>query len=108
MAAFLVDIDGTTCHFGTDKPLPGAISNLRRLINEGHQVIFTTQRQDVSGFKNMLAAHGLGKLQVIAGVQNHRVLVNDGGAQAIQPQTDTPWWQTNDRVAESPERIWWQ
>lgn len=93
MAAYFLDIDGTTVFFGTDAPLPGAIEHLKSLLENGDQVIFTTQRGNADSFIEMLIEHGLGHLPVIVNVQSPRVIVNDAGAFAVNPETDQAWWK---------------
>jgi ribonucleotide monophosphatase NagD (HAD superfamily) len=48
MACFFVDLDGTLVDFGTSEPLPGAVKVLKNLVQNGHQVIFTTYRSGPS------------------------------------------------------------
>lgn len=90
MAAFFVDLDGTTFYFGTNTPLPNALDNLRKAVNDGHQVIFTTLRTDISDAIKVLRAEGL-DCMILTGVQSPRIVINDDGAQAVNHPTDAPW-----------------
>jgi hydroxymethylpyrimidine pyrophosphatase-like HAD family hydrolase len=90
MAAYFVDLDGTTFYFGTNKFLPNARENLLALKRAGHQLIFTTLRDDAADVRRVLKRAGL-DATIITGVQSPRVVINDDGAYAVNHQTDTPW-----------------
>jgi hydroxymethylpyrimidine pyrophosphatase-like HAD family hydrolase len=90
MAAFFVDLDGTTFYFGTNNPLPNALENLREWQHAGHQIIFTTLRGDVSDIREVLIKAGLNCL-ILTDIQSPRVVINDDGAKAINHQKDAPW-----------------
>jgi len=90
MAAVFWDIDGSFTYAGTDIPLPGAVDALHWMIQEGHQVIFVTQRDNSNSFEFMMRRKGF-RLPVWSGIQNPRVVINDLGAQALNRETDQPW-----------------
>jgi hydroxymethylpyrimidine pyrophosphatase-like HAD family hydrolase len=90
MAAYFVDLDGTTFYFGTNTPLPNALENLRAALKAGHQIIFTTLRADVADIRKVLKKAGL-DCMIVTGVQSPRIVINDDGAQAINHPTDAPW-----------------
>ncbi len=90
MAAFFIDLDGTTFYFGTDNFLPNARENLLKLIQEGHQIVFTTQRDDARSARSVLKKSGIDCV-ILTGVQSPRIVINDAGAHAINHVTDAPW-----------------
>ena len=90
MAAYFVDLDGTTFLFGTNEFLPNARENLLALKRAGHQIIFTTLRDDAADVRKVLKRAGLSAM-IITGVQSPRVVINDDGAYAANHQTDAPW-----------------
>jgi hydroxymethylpyrimidine pyrophosphatase-like HAD family hydrolase len=90
MAAYFVDLDGTTFRFGTNEFLPNARENLLARKQAGHQIIFTTMRDDAADVREVLKQAGLGGM-IITGVQSPRIVINDDGAYAVNHQTDAPW-----------------
>lgn len=92
MASFFVDWDGTIARFGTGLPLEGALETLALYLQEGHQVIITTARTDLTEVKYVLKKARLSrKIQVLGGIQNPRVVINDMGAYAVNHSMDAPW-----------------
>jgi ribonucleotide monophosphatase NagD (HAD superfamily) len=91
VAAYFLDVDGTVVYQGTNKPLPGAIRGIRRLIRGGDQVLFVTQRSTDAGLREMLAEHGIKDPLIILNVESPRVIVNDQGAKAVNHRSDDPW-----------------
>lgn len=91
MASFFVDWDGTICHAGTTRFLPGVVDHLRWFLSLGHQVFVTTARVNVASAIEALNRVGLHDVVVIPGVQNPRVVINDMGAWAVNHPADTPW-----------------
>lgn len=90
MAAFFVNLDGTTFYFGTNNFLPNARESLLRLLEDGHQIVFTTQRGDAVEARKVLKQAGLNGV-ILTGVQSPRVVINDAGAHAVNHKTDAPW-----------------
>lgn len=90
MAAFFVDLDGTTFYFGTNVPLPNALETLRKWQRAGHQIVFTTLRSDVSDVRKVLIKAGLNCL-ILTDIQSPRVIINDDGAKAVEHVIDAPW-----------------
>lgn len=91
MAAFFVDLDGTFFRYGTNTPLPGAVHELRLMLQRGHQVIFTTAREKAGDAKRVLRELGFEDCLLLGGVQSPRVVVNDAGAFAVNHEMDAPW-----------------
>ncbi|TFH51153.1 MAG: hypothetical protein E4H01_00845 [Lysobacterales bacterium] len=92
MAAYFIDLDGTVFYYGTNKFLPNAAENLRKLLSLGNQIIFTTyrSRRDSEGAAQVLVGAGL-RCPVLTDVASPRVVINDEGASAINHHTDAPW-----------------
>lgn len=90
MAAYFIDLDGTIFYFGTNEFLPNARENLLKLVADGNQLVFTTQRDDVADAKRTLKRAGLAG-PILSGVQSPRIVINDAGAHAINHATDAPW-----------------
>jgi ribonucleotide monophosphatase NagD (HAD superfamily) len=90
MAAYFIDLDGTIFKYGTNTPLPGAMEMLRGLKAGGHQLIFTTQRQEADSAKEALSREGITGL-FITSVESPRIVINDQGAYAVNHPTDSPW-----------------
>jgi hydroxymethylpyrimidine pyrophosphatase-like HAD family hydrolase len=84
MAAYFIDLDGTIFAWGTNNFLPGAVEMIKAALDQGHQVIFTTQRPNIIGVDLALKREGITGLMVMSGIQNPRILVNDQGAYAHQ------------------------
>jgi hydroxymethylpyrimidine pyrophosphatase-like HAD family hydrolase len=90
MAAFFIDLDGTIFRFGTEEFLPNARESLLKLLQDGHQIVFTTLRGDAVEARKVLRKAGLNCI-ILTGVQSPRVVINDSGAHAIDHVTDAPW-----------------
>jgi ribonucleotide monophosphatase NagD (HAD superfamily) len=96
MAAIFVDIDGTTMEWGTENFLPGALDELRRFREAGHQIIFTTQRKQDDRDFNMAKLRELIALYfpestILYHVTSPRIVMNDAGAIAINHPRDGVW-----------------
>lgn len=90
MAAYFIDLDGTILFEGTNRPLPGAMRTLRGLMDQGHQIIFTTLRPSMflGDIEKVLAAHGIMNALILTDVQSPRVVVNNEGAFAVNHPTN--------------------
>jgi ribonucleotide monophosphatase NagD (HAD superfamily) len=102
MACFFVDLDGTLVDFGTSDPLPGAVDILLNLVNEGHQVVFTTYRpgpsSDIMDLLKTITAQPV----VLWNIQSPRVVINDDGAYAIDHESGASWFQYARAFARLP------
>lgn len=97
---FFVDLDGTIFKWGTNELLPGAMEFLQKIKKDGHKIILTTNRGGAewsttpsSSFNKETTLHYLSLLQVpydeiLFEMGNPRVVVNDGGAFAINVRQD--------------------
>lgn len=96
MAAYFVDIDGTLVSWGSSTPLPGAVEQLGAAYRKGHQIIFTTQRPEVTAefdnkaIRRLIDSFAPGSL-IIWGVTSPRIVINDQGAIAINHPQNAPW-----------------
>lgn len=97
MACYFVDWDGTFAKWGTEEPLPGALEQVTRWLAEGHQVVFTTQRDPDWANKATEALRSLGfkSSVVLADVSSPRVVINDAGAFAFNHVKDASWGDCN-------------
>jgi len=101
MAAFFVDIDGTVTLYGTNTLIPSAVSILKELILDGHQVIFTTYRDHDFELIALLKKIDP-KPSVLFRVQSPRVVVNDDGAYAINHIRNADWTKYRREFADLP------
>jgi hypothetical protein len=109
---FFIDIDGTLVVHGTNDPIkngrgePENILNIKRMLAGGNQVVLVTRRgtefptdhaygtKSVVDFLAMLRekfAIDTSKIQVITDASSPRVVINDEGAFAWTPETNTTW-----------------
>jgi hypothetical protein len=109
---FFVDVDGTLVTHGTNEPIrnergePENILNLKRMLSYGHQVVLVTRRgaefpgNHCYGTKSVVDLLAMfrdkfeidtSKIQVITDASSPRVVINDEGAFAWTPETNTTW-----------------
>lgn len=101
MAVYFIDLDGTILKHGTNNLLPGARELLDRIVAGGHQIVFTTYRgnkhfEGHSSYSYEQAMAAIRELRVdyiavITDLDSPRVVVNDGGADAINHVTNGDW-----------------
>lgn len=107
MAAIFSDLDGSFLKWGTERPLTGALEELLRFQAAGHQIVFTTQRQqfdpdfDMEGLRALLSRH-FPECFILYGITSPRIVLNDAGAIAINHPRDYPW--TYDLVELAKEK----
>jgi hypothetical protein len=96
MAAIFQDIDGSFMEWGTEKPLPGALAELSRFYAAGHQIIFTTQREendpsfDMETLRSFIKTHFPTAI-ILYAITSPRIVFNDAGAIAINHPKDSNW-----------------
>ncbi len=100
-ATFFIDIDGTIIRWSDRKPAENAVETVNAWYEAGHRIVLTTYRGDVIGQDQprFSVANTIKELENI-GLKYHdilfdcpspRIVINDGGAGAIEHTTDAPW-----------------
>jgi len=112
MATYFLDLDGVILRDGTNEFAEGAIAFLRKLKQDGHQVIFTTRRrwkegdnppeQVLDNVVSLLGAHGIEYDSIVPGLDSPRIVVNDQGAMAVSLASGTEF--TAGRIRKITER----
>jgi ribonucleotide monophosphatase NagD (HAD superfamily) len=99
MAAFLIDLDDTLVHHGTNQLLDGAMDFLKSIKAKGHQLIITTRRGDEWSSKHVYGKQSTETFlrsldveidQIVYGVTSPRIVVNDGGAIGVTHPAGEP------------------
>lgn len=97
MAAYFIDLDGTFFKYRTCEPVDGAVETVKRLMAEGHEVIFVTMRTGRhvdTGYGPTVAAlkqhFGVEWPRIIWNVGSPRIVVNDDGCAAVCHDRDEP------------------
>ncbi len=99
MTALFLDLDGTLVKHHTNEWLPDALEMLNDLHKKGHQIIFTTQRDDIRDKGTEWSKEKTEALlstltfpyQILYDIQSPRILVNDRGASAVNHPTNESW-----------------
>lgn len=94
MSCFIIDLDGTTFHWGTDTFLPNAEEKLKVIHDKGHQIIFVTARESMtkeSVYTQRLLKDKFPKCQIIFEISSPRIVINDEGAYAVNNKKDWSW-----------------
>lgn len=101
MGAIFIDLDGTIFKHGTNDPLPGAVKFLERIVEEGHQIIFTTRRGDLEfkghpiysedGARTGVRSLRIPYVTILYNISSPRMVVNDDGVYAWRHQTNLEW-----------------
>ena len=123
MTAFLLDLDGTTVHFGTNKLIDGKLEEMIELTKAGHQIIFLTARaydgpgayqwppghvftkEGTQPLLDHLKEHGI-NVRILFGVLSPRIVINDAGAHAITCEKNKPLGVSLMYLAREAERKW--
>lgn len=99
MSTYFVDLDGVFFKYGTMEPTDGAVDVINGLSREGHQIIFTTARVyenntppclNLRDTERVLKELGVVYRQIIGGVTNPRIVINDEGAMGINHERNAP------------------
>ncbi len=113
MATYLLDFDGVFFRYGTMEPVDGAVEFVQGLRQQGHRVVFLTQRRrcynepphlTLEKTEQVLAALGVTYDGILEGVTSPRVLVNDGGSLAIDHPRDSPLNRITLESSRAPQR----
>ena len=101
MAAYFIDLDGTIFKHGTNDLLPGAQELLDAIVKKGGQIIFTTYRGDKNFpghriYSREKAMEGIRCLRVpyvdvLFDIDSPRIVINDGGAYAVNHESNSGW-----------------
>lgn len=116
MSTYFIDLDGTIFRHGTNLLLPGARELLDKIAAGGHQIVFTTLRgnkhfeghptysyeQAIEAVKSL----GVNYVALITDLDSPRIVINDGGADAINHSINGRWYDDEiDRVLSGPPKI---
>ena len=101
MAAYFFDIDGTLCFWGSNNFIPESLATIKKLAQDGHQIILTTRRGDDydrhSRFgrlsveklvEELRLEHSVNVLYVLYNIESPRIVINDDGCTAIKCEKD--------------------
>lgn len=100
-ATFFIDIDGTIIRWSDRKPAENAVETVNAWYEAGHRIVLTTYRGDVIGQEQPrfsvastikeLEDIGLKYHDILFDCPSPRIVINDGGAGAIDHPSDAPW-----------------
>ncbi len=100
-ATFFIDIDGTIIRWSDRKPAENAVETVNAWYEAGHRIVLTTYRGDVIGAEQPqfsvastikdLEDIGLKYHDILFDCPSPRIVINDGGAGAIDHPVDAPW-----------------
>ena len=100
-ATFFIDIDGTIIRWSDRKPAENAVETVNAWYEAGHRIVLTTYRGDVIGRDQPrfsvastikeLEDIGLKYHDILFDCPSPRIVINDGGAGAIDHPPDGRW-----------------
>ncbi len=100
-ATFFIDIDGTIIRWSDRKPAENAVETVNAWYEAGHRIVLTTYRGDVIGQDQPrfsvastikdLEDIGLKYHDILFDCPSPRIVINDGGAGAIDHPVDAAW-----------------
>ena len=99
MATFLIDLDGVISKHSTMEFNDGALSYLKKIKDEGHNLVFTTARKAANNnIPSLQLDLSIAKLNdsgiefdsIVGDLSSPRVVVNDDGVFAVDHARNSP------------------
>ena len=99
MATFLIDLDGVIFKHSTIEFNDGTLSYLKKIKDEGHNLVFTTARKAANNnipslqldlYISKLNDSGIEFDSIVGDLSSPRVVVNDDGAFAVDHARNSP------------------